>query len=345
LKQLLVCLFLSDSVNLFTDAMKKIFYLFFCIVLMLAVKNGIAQDTAGAPLPPGRLVDIGGRRLHLHCTGSGEPTVIVENGSSSFSIDWALVQEKVALFTSVCTYDRAGFAWSDRGPEENTVEETMDDLHLLLGTAKVPGPYILVGHSIGGMYVRAYQRRYPEDIAGLVLVDATPEEDLEYMWNGKSVAGVYLTFGAIDSLYAPLIKNPPPPYKLPATLEEPYDKLPPELQKSRLWAERMWLSQIDMSHSWITAESWRQEFVALRKLRTAVPNVLGDLPLIVIRRGLRTNDLLNSREAELANMSSAGKLIVATKSDHEIHLYEPDLVTAAIHDVVIAVRAGTNPGH
>ena len=94
----------------------------------------------------------------------------------------------------------------------------MDDLHLLLRSASVAGPYVLVGHSIGGMYVRAYQRRYPEDVVGLVLTDATPEEDLEYLWNGKSTAGVFLTYDALASLYAPLIKNPPPGAPVPPIL-------------------------------------------------------------------------------------------------------------------------------
>src|SRR5213593_3013481 len=125
--------------------------------------QGFAQDSAAAPPPLGKLIDIGGRRLHLNCTGAGSPTVVVENGSSSFSMQWALVQPQVAAFTRICTYDRAGYAWSDRGPEENTVEETMDDLHLLLSAAHITGPYVLVGHSIGGLYVRAYQRRYPAD--------------------------------------------------------------------------------------------------------------------------------------------------------------------------------------
>ncbi len=151
------------------------------ILVLAFFSPGHAQDNVAAPMPLGQLVDIGGRRLHLHCTGAGGPTVVVENGSSSFSIDWALVQSRVTAFTRICTYDRAGFAWSDRGPEENTVEETMDDLHLLLSSASVAAPYVLVGQSIGGMYVRAYQRRYPADVVGLVLVDATPEEDLEYM--------------------------------------------------------------------------------------------------------------------------------------------------------------------
>jgi pimeloyl-ACP methyl ester carboxylesterase len=309
------------------------------LVLLVRAPRVFGQpDTTAAPTPLGQLVDIGGRRLHLHASGAGTPTVIVENGSSSFSIDWALVQSRVSVFTRICTYDRAGFAWSDRGPEDNTVEETVDDLHLLLRRAAVPPPYVLVGHSIGGMYVRAYQRRFPEEVVGLVLVDATPEEDLEYLWHGKSTAGVFLPDDALDSVYAPLILKPPPASELPDEVGEPYNRLPPELQVARLWAQRRFLSHIDMSHSWITAASWRQEFIALRKARLASANVLGDLPLVVVRRGLRTDPVLNQREADLASMSTSGKLVVATKSDHQIHLDEPDLVAQAIRDVVEAAR-------
>ncbi len=100
-----------------------------------------------------------------------------------------------------------------------------------------------------------------------------------------------------------------------------------------------------MPHSWITAESWRQEFVVLRNRRLGTPHALGDLPLIVLRRGLRTNDVLNQREADLAVLSTAGRLIVATKSDHEIHLYEPDLVAGAIRDVVNAARGRRRAPH
>ena len=287
-----------------------------------------------APPPPGRLADIGGRRLHIHCSGSGSPTVITESGSSSFSIEWTLVQDRVSSFTRICSYDRAGFAWSDRGPAENTVEETTDDLHRLLRAAGVAPPYLLVGHSIGGMYVRAYQRRYPEQVVGLVLVDATPEEDLEYSYNGKSTPGVQLTYDQLAAAYAPYIKNPPPPLALPIAVDTPYNRLSPALQRAEVWAERLWRSRIDMPHSWISAESWRQEFVALLQLRRATPHALGDLPLIVLRRGRRTNDVLNQREADLVALSSRGKLVVATESDHEIQLYQPELVVQAIKDVL-----------
>src|SRR5580765_4660991 len=117
---------------------------------------------------PGRLVDIGGRKLHLHCTGRGSPTVILMAGGGAFSIDWALVQPKVSETTSVCSYDRAGLAWSDPGPAEDTVEETISDLHALLIASAEQKPFILVGASIGGISIQAYQHAYPADVAALV---------------------------------------------------------------------------------------------------------------------------------------------------------------------------------
>jgi pimeloyl-ACP methyl ester carboxylesterase len=286
-----------------------------------------------APPPLGQLIDIGGRRLHLHCAGKGQPTVVVENGSSGFSVEWVPVLAKVSKFTRICTYDRAGFAWSDPGPSINTVEQTMDDLHLLLRTASIPPPYILVGHSIGGMLIRAYQRRYPGEIVGMVLVDATPEDDLSYTVKGADKPETSITYDEMASAFAPLIRNPPPAPTAPDKIDEPIDRLPPDLQRDWLWAIRKWFAEIDMSHSWITAESWRQEFTALKHLRTSRPHVLGDLPLIVLARGRHTDPVLNQREAELANISSHGVERIAAESDHLIQLYQPDLVTQAIRDV------------
>jgi pimeloyl-ACP methyl ester carboxylesterase len=291
------------------------------------------NQTDVAPPPLGQLVDIGGRKLHLICSGEGKPTVLLENGSDGFSIDWALVQPQVAKFARVCTYDRAGFAWSDRGPAINTVEQTMDDLHLLLSTAAITPPYILVGHSIGGMYVRAYQRRYPQEVVGMVLVDATPEEDLGYSVNGVNKTGIDMSYDDMETAYAPFLKNPPPLPKPWTEVPEPFKQLPPDLQRARMWASRQWFAQIDMPHSWITAESWKEEFVALRRSRLSHSYVLGDLPLIVLHRGRRTDPVLDNREAEMAKMSHIGLDWVAKESDHFIQLWQPDMVVTAIRQV------------
>ena len=115
--------------------------------LHASISSSAAQETT--PAPTGRLVDLGGRRLHQHYTGAGSPALAIENGAAAFSIDWALVKAEAAKFTAVCTYDRAGYAWSDRGPSQDTIEETIDDLHLLLGRTSVQPPYVMVGASLG----------------------------------------------------------------------------------------------------------------------------------------------------------------------------------------------------
>lgn len=125
--------------------------------------------------PPGKLVDVGGRRLHLHCSGPFGPAIILEAGHTGTSIDWTLVQQQLAGEARVCSYDRAGSGWSDPGPLPRTPERIVDDLHRLLEASGEQGPYTLVGHSLGGRYVRLFAERYPEAVAGMVLVDARSE--------------------------------------------------------------------------------------------------------------------------------------------------------------------------
>ncbi|MGH9331314.1 MAG: alpha/beta fold hydrolase, partial [Vicinamibacterales bacterium] len=127
--------------------------------------------------PPGRLIDVGGYRLHLNGTGAGRPTVVLDAALGGSSVSWALVQPEVARFTRVCSYDRAGFGWSDAGPMPRTVGRIVGELRTLLDRAGEPSPYVLVGHSFGGLVLRVFAARYPADVAGLVLVDPAHPED------------------------------------------------------------------------------------------------------------------------------------------------------------------------
>ena len=122
---------------------------------------------------PGRAFDIGGRRLHLHCTGTGSPTVVLQNGLGETSAHWAWITRAVAADTRVCAYDRAGQGWSDDAARPQDAAAIAADLHTLLDRAKERGPYVLVGHSSGGPYMLVYAAQYPRDVAGMVLVDAT----------------------------------------------------------------------------------------------------------------------------------------------------------------------------
>lgn len=309
----------------------------FAFLLFAFCNPASAQVVADPPRPLGQLVDIGSRRLHLHCMGSGSPAVIMENGQSSFSIDWALVQPEVAKLTRVCTYDRAGYAWSERGPATGSVEQTTDDLHLLLRTAGVRPPYVLVGHSIGGLYVQGYQRRYPREVAGLVLIDPAGEEGAKYMVNGKDMPIYEMTGADMRTAFKPLFIKPPH-YDPPTKIEEPFDRLPPKLQPLRLWASQKFFAEMDVINDLITADSWRGEFIALRRRRLASPQPLGSLPLIVIGRNQEDNDTRQKDLRNLTALSSAGKLIIAENSGHAIHLYRPDLVVQSIRQVLSAAR-------
>lgn len=124
---------------------------------------------------PGRLVDLGGHRLHLHCTGRGAPTVVIENGFDELSTDWTRVQERVARTTRICTYDRAGYGWSDPGPFPRTFDQINLELRDALRAAGEKAPIVLAAHSFGGGVVRQYARTYGPDVAGLVLVDIVSE--------------------------------------------------------------------------------------------------------------------------------------------------------------------------
>jgi pimeloyl-ACP methyl ester carboxylesterase len=123
--------------------------------------------------PPGQLVDVGGHRLHLNCTGSGSPTVVLEPGQGGVSSDFAWITPAVAHDTRVCVYDRAGRGWSDATDGPQDAARMADDLHTLLNRAHVPGPYVLAGHSFGGLYVLSFAAQFPDEVAGLVLLDST----------------------------------------------------------------------------------------------------------------------------------------------------------------------------
>jgi pimeloyl-ACP methyl ester carboxylesterase len=290
------------------------------------------------PAIVGEMVDVGGRRLHLNCTGSGSPTVIVENGGGSFSVEWALVQPEIAKHTRICTYDRAGYAWSERGPLLDGIEQIMDDLNLLLRTAKVDPPYIFVGASLGCIYSRAYHRRFPERVAGLVFVDGTHDEGITFVVNGTRTPIGLLSADKLVDAFEEYRRVAPKPTAGPADAY-PLNKLPGPLQRARHWALEKLISEAGLlPNSLAVAESWRQEFIALRRQRLSTAHPLGSLPLTVLERSEGADESWHEKQLQLAALSSEGRLIKAEKSGHMIHLYRPDLVLEAIQGVIASSR-------
>ena len=327
-------------------------------LLMLLQATAIqAQNESSPPFsPPGKLVDVGGWRLHINCTGEtrvGQPTVILEPGIGDFSVEWSLVQPGVAKFARVCSYDRAGDGWSDWGPHPRTFRQIVYELHTLLDKAGVKPPLVLVGQSYGGWLVRLYAFTYPSDVVGMVLVDAGAD-DPRRMNNGKLARSSELVKGApipAVKTSGPLRVSDIPPEALrqmkagaqslvPKANDSPRDKLPPEAQRMRTWA----LGQIGHIAAGVNPFEI-EELAVLRAEGAKSENPFGDKPLIVLTRGIPEENGPDGEalEAEhrrnhaaVAKTSRQGKLIIATRSGHHIHIDEPELVIQSISDVVDA---------
>jgi pimeloyl-ACP methyl ester carboxylesterase len=335
-----------------------------CLFIGLAFSFPVlAQQTikATAPSPLGKLVDVGGRRLHINCTGTGNPTIVMEAGAGDFSFDWSLVQPKVAKFARVCTYDRAGYAWSDAGPTPRTMQQIIYELHTGLITAGLNAPYVLVGHSLGGLIVRVYANQYPKEVAGMILVDSSHEDQLIIImdrttkqekvvhWrelsSGKPIPPIQTT---IPSPAASNTSQGTTRSANQSKLDAPYNKLPLSIQRIRLWATSQ--PSYDAARSSETFEFLADELARVYAERGNRKYPLGDIPLIVLTRGIAGEDeqankrLLEDHDRlqiDLLSLSSNSKQIIAKQSGHHIQIEEPTLVTDAIKQVVNAVRRKT----
>ncbi len=161
---------------LHSRARRWLLYPVFGVLVLFAVGGASGAFIAAGDRAPmaGQLVDVGGHRLHIECIGSGSPTVVLESGAAESSFYWARIAPVVATTTKVCVYDRAGRGWSEAasGPQDGLA--VARDLHTLLSRSGNAGPYVLVGHSTGGAYVRIFAASYPEEVAGMVLLDSQP---------------------------------------------------------------------------------------------------------------------------------------------------------------------------
>ena len=144
-----------------------VFLALLCVVPIATLAQKAGTDP-NAPPPLGKLVDVGGYRVHLYCIGTGSPTVVIVG--AGFSFNWGLVQPEVAGFTQVCSYDHSGIGWSDDGPKDSC-SLRVSEVHTALKNAGIKGPYVLVGHSLGGLVARVYAGQYPDEVAGMVFVD------------------------------------------------------------------------------------------------------------------------------------------------------------------------------
>lgn len=312
--------------------------LFATIALVTLVAGAIARANLQAQFPAtGRLVDVGGYKLHINCQGSNAgSTVILEAGAGATSLDWALVQPEVSRFATVCAYDRAGIGWSDVSPKPRSAAVMVEELHTLLEKTGLKGPFVFVGHSIGGIVSRHYAVKYPSEVAGLVLVDSAHEQQIR-RYPASVVAS---TTGGLNQLkiFETLIA-----IGIPA-LFPALAPLEPRLPEQVAAAHRALMISDPKQIA-----AGRGEIEELMKGDTPPVATLGALPLVVVSRGkaemgmdkdtsAQTERVWTAMQLELAALSSRGQRVVATGSGHTIQLDEPSIVIDAIRQVWSAGR-------
>lgn len=329
----------------------------FALLLLLAVAAGVTYEQVGRRrdrerLPQvGRSVDIGGRSLNIYCEGQGTPAVILDSGAGAPGYSWMTVQPRVAEFTRVCWYDRAGYGWSDAGPYPRDSRAIAKDLHELLRAASIPPPYVLVGASFGGFNVRVYNGLYPEEVAGVVLVDSAHEDEsarapkfllaahrppralshaLSLLVQALTEVGAVRLFES----FAPV--SPPPPgfARDQAVYMQYLPRQPKEVAAS-------------------LGEGLVEEDESIPEVRAA--GGLGDRPLVVLTagRGFSFDDpgldkqaadyhevWMHQMQAQLARLSTRGRQVIVEASGHTIQYEAPDAVAAAVRAVFDEVRAG-----
>jgi pimeloyl-ACP methyl ester carboxylesterase len=311
----------------------------------------IGSLAVSAQHPPGKMVDLGGHRLHISCSGRGSPTVIVENGQGDFSFDWILVQQRVSQFARICTYDRGGYAWSDPGPFPRTFAQINLELYDALRQLGENGPYVLVGHSYGGPVIRNFAAVYPRDVAGLVLVDAAFEGMRVGIGNKQTVQlGKGVNDREIpkpheemtDSDRAALRSAAEPGSNEP--LDPVYKNLPQHEQQLQLWAQNLPALQKTEQNQ----REWSEVYFA-RLLANPQPNPLGSIPTIVLSRAegeyesdldvsaLQMEQERRDGQAMLARLSTNSRHIILP-CGHNMELEDPGAVADAIHEVINALR-------
>ncbi len=292
---------------------------------------------------PGERIEVGGQNLHVVVRGRGGPTVVFEAGAGEFGLVWSPVAEKVAEFATVVVYDRAGFGWSDPAPG-GTAVDPVGSLRQLLATRQLAPPYILVGHSLGGLRMRAFAARWPETVGGLLLVDATHEQQFarlpeRFVARAKGQAAGFATAARVLAVVADSGLLALAPAVIPAMP----GLTPPEqaAYRARIVVDGTFLRSVLKEQ----LDALAAEPVALRPL----PPRLADVPLIVLAHGRaemlpdeqllaaeieRSEIVWQELQGELAALSTRGRMEVVGGTGHHVHLERPDAVVAAIRELV-----------
>lgn len=323
-------------------------------LLALALVTGflwqrVAEPRERAALPhSGRLLDVAGHKLYLQCEGEGSPTVVLESGLGVPLAGWNLVIPEVRRFTRVCAYDRAGYGLSEAGPLPRTSGHIALELHVLLRTAGLAPPYLLVGHSIGGYHIRVFTHQFPDEVAGLVFLDASHQD--QERWESPTMRKAqqqelsmigfarYASEFGIHRLLLRLSEG--------ASLAS-FRRVPGAVESTRIYQrQRRFLEAVSSELAFLD-ESARQ---------VRASGTLGNRPVLVVTaaRPIDQSDLVpgvtlaemrafqqvwqTTLQPSIARLSTRGEQRFAPASGHMIPFEDPRSAITAIRDVVTALR-------
>lgn len=277
--------------------------------------------------PTGQLIDVGGYKLHFNASGHGDLTVVCDAGLSGTSLGWSLVQAEASKFARVCSYDRAGYAWSDPAPSERTSINIANELYTLLKKAEIPGPYILVGHSFGGANVLLFADLYPEETVGVILVDSVHEDMLVEMpfpspsfFDHPKVQWL-LSFVGYKRLKGPSEE-----------IETMFSPLPPQIKAA-------YIAQMNKTGY---TETVNREMAGFSESLSQLSEQKMPLqqPLTVISAGVISSgeegEKWKQLQKRLLKKSVKSKQIVAENSDHMINHHQPEIIVEAIREMINA---------
>jgi pimeloyl-ACP methyl ester carboxylesterase len=302
---------------------------------------------------PGTFVTVGTHRLHYRCDGDGAPGVIFDAGIAASSLSWSRVHPEVARFTRACSYDRAGLAWSDASTTPRLIPTLVNELHQLLRHANIATPSVLVGHSFGGLVIRAFARAYPEEVAGLVFVDplhpeewCSPTAEQRRMLRGgiflSRIGELLARVGLVGFLLSRLTGGAP---ALPRRVSRLFGSAAATLMANMAGEVQKLPEEVRpvVSEHWSNPKSFRGMRQHLAALPVCSQDVMqgsdafGNIPLVVLS-GERRDPRWLAADATLARASARGRHIVSPRSGHWVHLDDPDRVVGLIRDVVMQVR-------
>lgn len=286
-----------------------------CVLPIAALAQTVGSDQSPPP-PLGKLVDVGGYRVHLYCTGTGNPTVVIVG--ALYSVDWGLIQPEVAKITQVCAYDQSGLGWSDDGPQDSC-SLRVGEVHAALKNAGIKAPYVLPGHSLGGLVARLYDSQFPDEVAGLVLVDhARPLSIVVAPPAGNANAP----------------PSPAGPMRVTALggldTDPNFSRLPARNRELHAWAKLR-------KHRFPQTNA-QQCFSELASVTKEHEHSLRDKPLVDVSTDEDRDPDYVEFQNNLLSLSRNSKEIIAVGSSHYVIIDRPDAVIDATNQVLRSVR-------